>query len=117
MAESLGAFALLDVDSAAARDPHSAAPSYPRDMEARGINGIVSVRFVVDTTGRVDPATVTVLKATNESFARAVRAALPDMKFRPAMMGTKAVRQLSEEDFTFKVQPRTDSTAVKKPLR
>jgi TonB family protein len=116
MAESLGAFALLDVDSAAVRDPHSAAPAYPKDMEAKGINGIVSVRFVVDTTGRVDPATVTVLNATNESFARAVRTALPDMKFRPAMMGAKAVRQLSEEDFAFKVQPRADSTATKKPL-
>ncbi len=115
MAESLGAFALLDVDSAAVRDPHSAAPVYPKDMEANGINGLVRVRFVVDTTGRVDPTTVTILGATNESFARAVRTALPDMKFRPAMMGTKAVRQLSEEDFAFKVQPRPDSTGVKKP--
>jgi hypothetical protein len=38
------------------------------------------------------------------------------MKFRPAMMGTKAVRQLSEEDFAFKVQPlRADSAVAKKP--
>ena len=115
MAESLGAFALLDVDSAAVRDPHSVAPSYPKDMEAKGIDGLVRVRFVVDSTGFVDPATVTVLRATNESFARAVRTALPDMRFRPAMMGTKAVRQLSEEDFAFKVQPRADSTVTKKP--
>lgn len=115
MAESLGAFALLDVDSAAVRDPHSVAPAYPKDMEAKGINGLVRVRFVVDSTGRIDPATVTVLGATNESFARAVRVALPDMRFRPAMMGAKAVRQLSEEDFAFKVQPRPDSSASKKP--
>lgn len=116
MAESLGAFALLDVDSAAVRDPHSAAPSYPKDMEAKGINGLVRVRFVVDSTGRVDVSTVSVLRATNESFARAVRTALPDMRFRPAMMGAKAVRQLSEEDFAFKLQPHPDSSVSKKPL-
>ena len=115
MAESLGAFALLDVDSAAVRDPHSVAPAYPKDMEANGINGLVRVRFVVDTTGRIDVSTITVLGATNESFARAVRSALPDMRFRPAMMGAKAVRQLSEEDFAFKVQPRVDSAGTKKP--
>lgn len=115
MAESLGAFALLDVDSAAVRDPHSAAPAYPKDMEANGINGIVRARFVVDSTGRIDVSTVTILSATNESFARAVRTALPLMQFRPAMMGAKAVRQLSEEDFAFKVQPRADSAVVKKP--
>jgi TonB family protein len=115
MAESLGAFALLDVDSAAVRDPHSVAPAYPKDMEAHGINGLVRVRFVVDSTGRIDVSTIKVLGATNESFARAVRSALPDMRFRPAMMGSKAVRQLSEEDFAFKVQSHVDSTVAKKP--
>lgn len=115
MAESLGAFALLDVDSAAVRDPHSVAPAYPKDMEAAGINGLVRVRFVVDTTGRIDLSTITVLGSTNESFARAVRTALPNMRFRPAMMGPKAVRQLSEEDFAFKVVPHADSTVAKKP--
>lgn len=104
MAQSVGAFALLDVDSGAVRDPRSAAPSYPADMEARGINGLVKVRFVVDSTGRVDMSTVKILETTNESFARAVRAAMPAMLFRPAMIGSKAVRQLSEQDFAFKVQ-------------
>lgn len=116
MAESLGAFALLDVDSAAVRDPRSVAPAYPKDMEAKGIDGLVRVRFVVDSTGRADLSTITILDATNESFARAVRVAIPEMRFRPAMIGAKAVRQLSEEDFAFKVQTRRDSTAVKKPL-
>lgn len=116
MAESLGAFALLDVDSGAVRDPHSAAPSYPADMEARGIGGLVKVRFVVDSTGLVDVSTIKILETTNESFARAVRAAMPDMRFRPAMIGTHPVRQMSEQDFAFKVVTKRDSTATKKPL-
>jgi TonB family protein len=115
MAESMGAFALLDVDSAAVRDPRSAAPAYPEDMMAKEIEGLVRVRFVVDSTGLVDLSTFKVLETTNESFARAVRAALPGMRFRPAMMGTKAVRQLSEQPFAFRLQGKHDTTAGKKP--
>lgn len=115
MAESMGAFALLDVDSAAVRDPKSAAPSYPRDMEAKGIEGLVRARFVIDSTGVIDPVTIKVLETTNESFARAVRAAMPDMRFRPAMMGNKAVRQLAEQEFAFHVVTKHDAGAAKKP--
>jgi TonB family protein len=113
MAESLGAFALLDVDSGAVRDPHSAAPAYPKEMEERGIEGAVRVRFVVDSTGRIDLSTIKVLDATNESFAREVRAALPDMRFRPAMIGSHPVRQLSEQGFAFKVLMKHDSAGTK----
>lgn len=116
VAESMGAFALLDVDSAAVRDPHSAAPAYPPDMEARGVEGVVRVRFVVDSTGLIDISTIKVLETTNESFARAVRAAMPEMRFRPAMMAMHPVRQLSEQNFAFRVQPKRDSTPAKKPL-
>ncbi|MFI5245885.1 MAG: energy transducer TonB [Gemmatimonadales bacterium] len=113
MAESLGAFALLDVDSGAVRDPHSAAPAYPRDMEERGIEGTVRVRFVVDSTGRIDLSTIKILDSTNSSFAREVRAALPDMRFRPAMIGGHPVRQLSEQGFAFKVLVKHDSATSK----
>jgi TonB family protein len=115
MAESMGAFALVEVDSAAVRDPRSAAPAYPEDMMAKEIEGLVRVRFVVDSTGLVDLSTFKVLETTNESFARAVRAALPGMRFRPAMMGTKAVRQLSEQPFAFRLQGKHDTPAGKKP--
>jgi TonB family protein len=122
MAEAVGAFALLDVDSAAVRDPRSAAPAYPADMELRGVEGLVKVRFVVDSTGLIDVTTIKVLETTNESFARAVRAAMPGMRFRPAMIGDKFVRQLSEQEFAFKVQPKPveptilPAVPVKKPV-
>jgi TonB family protein len=114
MAESMGAFVLLDVDSAAVRDPRSVAPSYPKDLEEKGIEGTVRMRFVVDSTGLVDLSTVKVLEKTNDAFAHAVRVAIPDMRFRPAYMAGKAVRQLSEEDFRFKVQVVRDTTGAKK---
>jgi hypothetical protein len=117
-AQSMGAFILLDVDSAAVRDPRSAAPTYPREMEERGINGLVRMRFVVDSTGLVDLSTVSVLEKTNEAFARAVQAAMPKMLFRPAYIGSHAVRQLSEEDFRFEVQvARHDTASARKRSR
>ncbi len=117
MAESMGAFALLDVDSAAVRDPNSAAPEYPADMEEAGIAGLVKVRFVVDSTGRIDMSTVKILNKTNDAFARAVLGAMPAMRFRPALMGQNAVRQLSEQDFRFALRPPVMSPAKKgKPL-
>jgi TonB family protein len=120
MAESMGAFIMLDVDSAAVRDPRSAAPAYPKDLEAKGVEGVVKVRFVVDSTGLVDMSTVVVLEKTNDTFARAVRVAMPEMRFRPAYMGPKAVRQLSEQEFDFRVKhtpvPRdTIYRVIKKP--
>lgn len=114
MAESMGAFALLDVDSGAVRDPRSAAPAYPPDMEAKGIEGVVRARFVVDSTGRVDLSTLRVLDSTNAAFARAVRTAMPLMRFRPAMVGSRAVRQLSEQSFAFRVE-RRDTSVVRTP--
>ncbi len=96
-------FMVVEVDSAAERDPTSAAPAYPPEMQARQIEGYVAVRFVVDTTGKVDLSTVQVVLASRQEFARAVREALPGMRFRPARMGDTPVRQLAEQMFRFQL--------------
>jgi TonB family protein len=97
------AYQVLEVDSAAARDPSSAAPVYPPELESRGIEGHVIVRFVVDSTGMVDMASVMTVESTRVEFDRAVRAAMPRMKFRPAMVGDRPVRQLAEQLFQFEI--------------
>lgn len=104
------AYQLLEVDSAAVRDPSSAAPIYPADLESRGIEGHVIIRFVVDSTGRVDVTTMLTVEATHAAFDRAVREALPLMRFRPAMVGTRPVRQLAEQLFKFEI-PKNDPSA------
>lgn len=96
-------YQLLEVDSAATRDPSSAAPLYPPDLETRGIEGHVIMRFVVDSTGVVDMRTILTVEATHAGFDRAVRDALPLMRFRPAMVGNKPVRQLAEQLFRFEI--------------
>ena len=97
------AYQVLEVDSAAAPDPMSAAPVYPADLEARGVEGHVIVRFVVDSTGFVDMASVMTVESTLPAFERAVRNAMPRMKFRPARVGDRAVRQLAEQLFKFEI--------------
>ncbi len=99
------AYQIVEVDSAAVRDPASAAPAYPPTLEARGVEGHVIVRFVVDSTGRVDMASVMTVEATAPEFDRAVREALPLMRFRPAKVGERPVRQLAEQLFRFEVAP------------
>lgn len=98
------AFSVLDVDSAAVRDPSSAAPAYPPLMREKGIDGFATLRFVIDSTGLIDMATVTLVDASHAEFVQAVRDAMPRMRFRPAMMGQQAVRQLAEQPFKFEIK-------------
>jgi periplasmic protein TonB len=111
------AYSVVEVDSAAVRDPTSAAPAYPPVMMTKGIEGYAAMRFVVDSTGVIDMGTVELLQATNAEFVRAVRDAMPKMRFRPAKMGDLSVRQLAEQLFKFeirKVVSTTDKGAAEK---
>jgi protein TonB len=81
-----------------------AKPRYPEVLRAAGIDGRVLVRFVVDTLGRIDPASVQILSSTHDQFTRAVRAALSGFRFRPAESGGKRIPALAEMPFEFKVE-------------
>jgi len=65
--------------------------------------GYVNARYVVDTTGFADTSSFEVMKATNPEFITAVREALPYMRFKPAKIGAMKVRQLVEQQFSFKI--------------
>ena len=104
------AFSVLDVDSAVTRHPWSAAPAYPLEMLKRKQEGSVFVRYVVDTSGFADVASLEVLRSSHSDFTSAVREALPDMRFNPARIGRRRVRQLVEQEFSFKITP--DNTRV-----
>jgi len=59
--------------------------------------------FVVDTTGRADVASFKVIRTTHELFATAVKNALPRMRFIPAEVGDRKVRQLVQQPFSFAI--------------
>jgi TonB family protein len=98
-------FTVLEVEQTVERYEGSAAPIYPPRLSALGIEGHVQATFVVDPTGWVDRTSVRVLESDDPEFSESVRTALGEMRFRPAMRGGKAVRQLVEQRFNFRIAP------------
>ena len=99
------AFSVLEVDQMVERNESSAAPIYPRELIAIGVEGSVQATYVVDTTGLVDTTTVTVVLSDDPRFTESVRTALGQMRFRPAKRAGKTVRQLVEQQFHFRIDP------------
>jgi TonB family protein len=95
----------VDVDSMVTRFAESAAPSYPPKLLEMKVEGGAYVQFVVDTTGLADTTSCRVISATHPEFAQSVRDALPGMRFSPAILRSKKVRQLVEQPFMFRIVP------------
>ena len=76
-------------------------PKYPPVLEEARLSGVVVLRFVVDTSGRVEWATIRVIESTHEAFEASARESVAGALFRPARLGPRAVRQLAEEPIRF----------------
>jgi protein TonB len=81
--------------------PGNPAPRYPDMLRSANVEGEVLAQFVVDTTGRADMSSFKVLKSTHDLFTNAVKSSLPNMKFYPAEVGGKRVKQLVQMPFQF----------------
>ena len=111
-------YSILDVDETAARTAGSAAPVYPPELIKDGTEGGVFIRFVVDTTGRADPESIEVIRASHPLLAQSVRSAIPLMAFTPAMVRGHRVRQAVEQNFEFRLQgavPKENARAKPAP--
>jgi TonB family protein len=98
-------YSVLQVDQMVERYESSAAPIYPDELRARGVEGMVQATYVVDTAGRVDTTTIQVSQSNDPRFTKSVVTALGEMRFRPARRAGKTVRQLVEQRFRFKIAP------------
>jgi TonB family protein len=78
-------------------------PEYPAVLRASGIEGTVAAEFVVTESGRADVHSLRIISATNETFVESLRRALPRMRFRPARIGGRAVAQLVQQQFVFRL--------------
>ena len=87
----------------------SVGPAYPAAQRAAHASGKVLAQFVVDTHGLPELNTFMVLDIphTDPAFATAVREALPKMRFEPALVGGRAVKQLVQQPFQFGVSENT----------
>ena len=89
-----------------ARLVHSARPRYPEMLRAAGVEGRVLVRFAIDTTGRVDAASITIVQSTHELFSRAVRDVMQSLRLLPAEVNGRRVPMLAEMAFEFALDRR-----------
>jgi TonB family protein len=77
-------------------------PRYPDSLRQAQSGGTVLAQFVVDTVGRVDGnAPITILASTSELLSASVREALPAMRFVPAEVDGRKVKQLAQVPFEF----------------
>jgi periplasmic protein TonB len=105
-----------ELEHPVARDPSSDGPRYPEALRKKGVEGLVVIRFIVDTSGHADSTTFSVVEATHPAFEEAVRTALPRMRFIPAQLGDKHVPELVMQEFRFVMQ-RADSVAARSQPR
>lgn len=94
----------FQVEKPAALVPGFGTPAYPDALRESGVEGEVLVAFVIDTTGRADMSTLKVMRSAHPLFTDAVRAALPRMRFLPAEVGGKKVKQFAQMPFAFRLR-------------
>lgn len=91
----------FQVEQAVSAMPGSPTPTYPEVLRASGVEGTVMVQFVVDTSGKAERPSFKILSSTNDLFSASVRAALPRMRFYPAQIAGRKVKQLVQQPFQF----------------
>lgn len=95
LVDSVQVYTAQQVDVAAALDSaHDFTPDYPYELRRTKTPGMVVAEFVVDTRGRVEPATFNVVQSTHPMFTQAVDEALSGARFVPALLKGHRVRQL-----------------------
>ena len=86
--------------------PGGPTPRYPEALRAAGIEGEVTLEFVVDTTGRVENGSVRVLSTPSDAFVVSIRDALAATRYHPALVAGRRVRQLVRQGFVFALTQR-----------
>ncbi len=74
---------------------------YPEMLRSAQVEGTVLASFVVDTSGKADMSTFKVLRSDHELFTVAVKNALPSIRYLPAEVGGRKVKQLVQQPFQF----------------
>jgi TonB family protein len=96
---------ILAAEQSAVRVEGSAAPIYPPELIEQMLFGSVLTHFVIDTSGHVDMSTVEIISSAHPLFVQSVRDAMPGMRFYPASVDGRKVRQLVEQRFEFRLMP------------
>jgi TonB family protein len=108
MISSLSIYTADQVDTPAVLVTLSLPPiTYPPSMRATGVNGIVVMEFVVDTSGCVESENLGIVSSTHPLFTEVASEAVRMASFRPAVRRGHKVRQLVRQPFEFHA-PRSE---------
>ena len=66
--------------------------SYPTELKNRGVGGMVELQFVVDAKGKVDPASIEVIDATQTALGEAAKKVASRLDFSPGKVNGTGVR-------------------------
>ena len=78
-------------------------PVYPPLLHQAGIQGVVKVEAIIDTTGHVEPNSVRVVESPNPGFDQAAKTVVLKSLYRPARVYGKAVRVLIQQPINFQI--------------
>jgi TonB family protein len=81
-------------------------PRYPEGLRTAGLAGRVVVQFIIDSTGRVEVASIRVLESTHALFAAAVLEVLPRYRFVAAEANGRQTRMTVQMPFEFTLDRR-----------
>jgi TonB family protein len=96
-----GVFFDFQVEKPVSARPSNAPPVYPNQLRAANIEGSVIAKFVVDTNGTADMRTFEIVKSDHDAFSAAVREGTANLRFYPAQVGERKVKQLVQMPFSF----------------
>lgn len=97
------AFDAREVDTPVSVLSSQPTPRYPPALRAAGIEGRVIAQFIVDSKGNAVLESIRIVSSTNDLFSEAVTKAIRQMRFAPARIGNKAVSQVVQQLFVFKL--------------
>lgn len=83
-------------------------PRYPEMLRQAGIEGVVLLEFVIDTSGRVEEESINVLQSTNRAFEGPARDVVRRSLYRPGRVRGQAVRVLVQQQIGFTIQRNFD---------
>lgn len=96
-----GTFRADQVERQVAVMPGSSPPRYPEALRSSGVEGQVVAVFVVNELGRAEADSIRFARSDNRLFEDAVKESLRRMRFVPAEIGGRKVRQLVQMPFVF----------------
>ena len=97
------AFDAREVDTPVSALSNQPTPVYPPALRSAGIEGRVIAQFIVDSKGNAVQESIRIVSSSNDLFSQSVTKAVRQMRFAPARIGTKAVSQVVQQLFVFKL--------------